>query len=259
VLIPLFILVSGAALVDSDTYSKAKAAYDKARYEDVVSLLRDGDVAPLSLEQRSEARFMLGVSELASSSAQDAFSQKAFVALYSDDPDFETPAYTSKKVLVAIDRAKKSIDVQLEPDLQGDAVMVCGRGLSKKAEVKVVFAMPEGEQGGLATLSGRCFQEQIPTSGRATGYYVIASMDGEVRATRGSRAQPLPLSRRAVAPVAASNAVSMPWYKHWATWTIVGVVVAGAVAGTVAGVVIANNNAPGTLSLKFTLPIEGAR
>ncbi len=255
VLIVLVSLVSGAVLIDSSSFDKAKVAYDKARYEDVVKLLRDGDLVPLDLTQRTEARFMLGVSELALNN--DALSQKAFVALYTDDPDFQPPAYTAKKILAALDRAARQAPIVLEPSVHDGTVQVCGRGLPKKADVKVVFSLPEGEEGGPAIPDGRCFRQAVPTSGRAVGFYVVASVEGEVRATAGSRAQPLPLEAAKKEDEPRAGAAT-PWYKHWATWTIVGIVVVGGVAGGIAGGVYAANR-PGTLNLSFELPPGAAR
>jgi len=252
----LFALLTGAVLIDSETFDKSKIAYEKARYEDVVKLLRDADVGALTLDQRAEARFMLGVSELAST--HDSLSQKAFIALYIDDPDYETPPYTAKKILAALDRAKRQVIIELEPTLKGDTLEVCGRGLSRKADVKVVFTMPEGEEGGPSIPDGRCFRQALPTSGRATGFYIVASVEGEVRATSGSRAQPLPIDRKkqALAGDASVSATGTPWYKHWATWAVVGILVAGGIAGGVAGGIIANQHAndPGTLQMNFVFP-----
>jgi len=236
----LALLLAGLPLGRADIQS-ARTNYDKARFEDVVKVLRDADFSTLEKTDASNGLFMLGVSELALNN--DALSQKAFVRVFSDDPDFEPPQ-SSRKVMNAIDRARKQVVMAIRTDMQGNAVRVCGTALPRRAQIKVVFTMPTGEEGGYATPDDRCFTTSPQHPDAVNGYYVTVSVDGDIRATAGSRAWPLAYERGRT-PIAAAGkndspsqvadkgqGGGTPWYKHWVTWTIVGVVAAGAITGT---------------------------
>lgn len=240
-----------AAPIDSEALASARAAYESARYEEVVKKLRDADFSALERSSLADALFILGVSELAL--GNEALSQKALVRLFSDIPDFEWPL-VAKKVVAALDRARKQVPITLQPMPTNNTVKVCGAGLPRRAEVKIVFTTPSGESGGLAAYDSGCFTREIPKDQSANGYYVIASVDGEPRASAGSRLQPLMLDVRED-PKAGAAAGSTPWYKHWLTWTIVGVVVAGGVtAAAVGGSIAARNSADGTVRVNVTVP-----
>ncbi len=240
-----------AAPVDSEALASARAAYESARYEEVVKKLRDGDLSALERSALADALFMLGVSELAL--GNDALSQKALVRLFSEVPDFEWPL-VAKKVVAALERARKQVAITLQPMPTNNTVKVCGSGLPKRAEVKVVFTTAAGESGGLATFDSGCFTREIPKDQNVNGYYVVASIDGEPRASAGSRMQPLLLDVKEDTK-AGATAGATPWYKHWLTWTIVGVVVAGGVtAAAVGGSIAARNSADGTVRVNVTVP-----
>ena len=239
-----------AAPVDSEALAAARTAYESARYEEVIKKLRDGDFSALERTSLGDALFMLGVSELAL--GNEALSQRALVRLFTEVPDFEWPL-VAKKVVAALDRARKQVGITLHPMPTSNAVKVCGSGLPKRADVKIVFTTPSGESGGPATYESGCFSRPIPKDQNANGYYVIANIDNEPRATAGSRMQPLPLDVKEESKPAAT--AGTPWYKHWLTWTIVGVVVAGGVtAAAVGGSIAARNAADGTVRVNVTVP-----
>jgi hypothetical protein len=248
----LALLLIAAPALSSENVAAAKTNYEKARYEDVVKALRDADFSALEKATMADALFMLGVSELAL--GNEALSQRALVRLFSEVPDFEWPL-VAKKVVAALEKARKQVPVALSPATQSDGVRVCGTGLPKRAEVKIVFTTPSGEEGGLGTFDAGCFVRAAPREQNVTGYYVIASIDGEQRATVGSRLQPMPYEqkKKEQGPVAGEGGT--PWYKHWLTWTIVGLVVAGGVtAGAVGGKLAADAAAPGTVRVTVKVP-----
>lgn len=239
------IFLIGAPL-GSDEVAAARVNYEKARYEDVVKALRDADFSALERTQLADALFMLGVSELAL--GNEALSQRALVRLFTEVPDFEWPL-VAKKVVAALEKARKQVPVSLQPSVVSDGVKVCGTGLPKRADVKIVFTTASGEEGGPGTFDSGCFVRAAPREQNVTGYYVIASVDGEQRATVGSRAQPIPYEQHKKDGNGGGVASGgTPWYKHWLTWTIVGVVVAGGVVGAaVGGSLAAQASAPGTV------------
>ncbi|MCC6807243.1 MAG: hypothetical protein IT381_07455 [Deltaproteobacteria bacterium] len=239
-----------AVPIDSEAVTAARTNYEKARYEDVVKSLRDADVSALEKNVLADALFMLGVSELAL--GNEALSQKALVRLFTEVPDFEWPL-VAKKVVAALEKARKQVAIVLQPTVSDGGVRVCGAGLPKRAEMKIVFTTASGEEGGLGTADGACFMRAAPKDQPVNGYYVVAVVDGEQRATAGSRLQPLPYEDRKSGGGAVAEGT--PWYKHWATWTIAGILVAGAIAGGVAGGVIsARERADGTMRINVVVP-----
>lgn len=240
----LALVLALAVPLGSEDVAKARTNYDSARFEDVVKLLRDADLSALERSTLADALFILGVSELAL--GNEALSQKTLIRLFTEAPDFEWPV-VGKKVVLALEKARKQVPVSLDPRATADGVKVCGGGLPRRADVKIVFTTPAGEEGGPGTFDSGCFARPIPRERTVTGYYVIAVIDGEQRAAVGSRAQPIPYEQKAPKRDDAT-AGATPWYKHWLTWTIVGVVVAGAVVGgAVGGKIASDNAAPGTV------------
>jgi hypothetical protein len=245
----LWLLV--AAPIDADAVKLARQHYDKARFDDVVKVLRDADVSALEPSVKSDALFMWGVSELALQ--RDALSQKAFIKLYTDAPDFELPPYTAPKVVTATDRARKQVQVTLRPIVDNQGVTICGEGLPKRAKVKTVFVSSTGEHAVMATYDGGCFR--AANTAEVTGYYVAATIDDEVRASAGSRTQPIAFTKPVEAStVVASESGGTPWYKHWLTWTIVGVVVVGAVTTAIVVATLPKTPEPGSVRVRVQVP-----
>lgn len=242
-------MVALAALpLDSSTLDQARKLYDKAKFEEVVALLRDADPAALPLSARGEALFMLAVSELAL--GHDTLSQRAFVRLFTVAPNFELPPYTAPKVTAAAERAQKQVVIALETEYRDGRVTVCGEGLPKRAQVRVVFTSGAGEGAGDVRYEAPCFVA-APTS-EVSGYFVIVLVDGNVRAVAGSRQEPVSIARGA--QTFGEPRSVRPWYKHWLTWTIVGVAVVG---GVTAGVVCASacgDRSPGRVRVALEIP-----
>lgn len=240
-----------AAPIDADTVKSARQQYDKARFDEVVKILRDADVTALEPSTKADALYMWGVAELALQ--RDALSQKAFIKLFTEAPDFDLPPYTAPKVVAATDRAKKQVVVKLSPINTKNEVRICGEGLPRRAKVKTVFVTPTAEKVVMATADGGCFS--APTPPDATGYYLTASIDDEQRAQLGSRGEPLAVS----VPTSGGEASGVseggtPWYKHWLTWTIVGVVVAGAVTTAVVVATLPKKPDPGSIRVRVEVP-----
>jgi hypothetical protein len=245
-----------AVPLDPAALQEAKQQYDKARYEKVVEQLRDADVGALPLTSRADALFILGVSELAL--GNDGLSQKAFIRLFSEAPDFELPPYTAPKVAAACERAKQQVAITLKARAEKGKVIVCGDGLPKRAQVKVVFVSATGEAAVTATSEPPCFAAEPAHAADVSGFYVAVSIDGEVRATSGSRKAPRLFAAASEESSSGAVASGTPWYKHWLTWTIVGIVVGGGAtaAGIAIGVAQANkpSNDPGRVRVTVEVP-----
>jgi hypothetical protein len=243
------VLLALAVPLGRTDVDKAQKQYDSAHFENVVKILRDGSMDTLEANEREQALFLLAVSELAL--GNQALSDKDFVRLFSEAPDFELPKYTAPKVAAAAEKARKEVPVTIHSHVEGHRVIVCGDGLSRHADVRVVFVQGSGESLGDTAYERPCFASR--PSGEPSGYYVTVSSDGGVRASEGSRASPLPFAAEKP-PVTVTASSGTPWYKSWITWTIVGVVVAGG-AAAVAGVLIYNaNQQPGSISVRVTTP-----